>query len=370
VGSRPCLLSSRLWLRRYDADAWVVVDDLVEGVAMGGTRMTAAVTEAELAALARAMTHKLALVDLPIGGAKAGIRPRGPVTDRAGLMRAFGQAAAPLLHGGVYLGCDLGTGYADRDRWLAAAGYDLARQPGAAKLRIDWAGFWRGVVDVTGLGVATAVLAGLRAAGVTGPQRVTVQGFGTVGRSVAQHLAGHGHRVVAVADVRGTVADPAGLPVAALVAATGADGTVDRDALPASVRRCPGERAWLDVDADVLVLAASAGAVDAATAGSVRAWLVVEGGNLSCTEAARRVLRGAGRTVLPDVVVNVGAAAVVGCVLTGVAPADLPLAELTAWLREWVSAKVTRNCELVLELAAAGSADPVGELLAARAVAR
>src|SRR5215211_5883088 len=111
VGPRPCLLSSRLWLRQYDADAWVVVDDLVEGMAMGGTRMTTSVTEAELAELARAMTHKLALVDLPIGGAKAGIRPRGPVTDRAGLMRAFGRAAAPLLHGGVYLGCDLGTSY-------------------------------------------------------------------------------------------------------------------------------------------------------------------------------------------------------------------------------------------------------------------
>lgn len=369
MDSCPYLLSSTLCLGERGADAWVVVDDMVEGMAMGGTRMTVTVTEGELAGLARAMTHKLALVDLPIGGAKAGIRPRGPVADRAALMRSFGRAAAPLLHGGVYLGCDQGTRYADRDAYFAAAGYEFAQAPGARRLNIDWAQFWRSIVDITGFGVAMATLGALQAAGARGRQRVTIQGFGTVGRSVAWHLSAHGHRVVAVADAYGTVADPAGLPVAELVRGTSADGTLDRGGLPASVRLDGRDRAWLDVDADVLVLAAGAAALDERVAPAVRARMVVEGGNMSCTVPARRWLLRAGRTVLPGVVVNVGAAAVVGCVLTGLAPAGLALPQLVAWLREWVVAKITRNCALVQELAASGSVDPVAELLAARAVA-
>lgn len=62
-------------------------------------------------------------------------------------------------------------------------------------------------------------------------------------------------------------------------------------------------------------------------------------------------------------VVNVGGAAATGCVLAGLAPSDLPLPHLSEWLREWVSSRIARNCELVQELSASGSADPVAQLL-------
>ncbi|MFJ7910145.1 Glu/Leu/Phe/Val dehydrogenase dimerization domain-containing protein [Kitasatospora sp. NPDC096204] len=361
------MLSTALDLGQCQARGWVVVDSVVDGLAMGGTRMTEGVTERELAGLARAMTHKLALVDLPIGGAKAGIAPDpGATVERRAVMRGFGRAAAPLLHGGVYLGCDQGTTYADRQLAFEAAGYDVTRRPGTTRLTVDWAELWDHMADITGFGVAVAVLGALRASGTRTPQRVAVQGFGTVGRAVAGHLAAHGHRVVAVADVRGTVEDQRGLPVAELAALTSSDGTIDRSRLPARVTVHGPGQAWLHVDADVLVLAASASAVDEEAVPAVRARLVVEGGNMSCTAPARRLLREAGHTVLPDVVVNVGGAAATGCVLAGLAPSDLPLPRLSAWLREWVSGRVARNCELVQELSASGSADPVAELLSSR----
>ncbi|WP_433261798.1 Glu/Leu/Phe/Val dehydrogenase dimerization domain-containing protein [Actinosynnema sp. CS-041913] len=363
------LFSTTLTLPDCDATGWVVVDSMVDGLAMGGTRMTTTVDEVELASLARAMTHKLALVDLPIGGAKAGIRPNGPVRDRHALMRTFGQVTRPLLHGGVYLGCDQGTTHPDRDEFFAAAGYDIAGRPGATRLDVDWAEFWRSMVDITGFGVATAALSSLRAANAKTPQRVVLQGFGTVGRGVAQHLAAHGHRVVAVADVLGTVEDPAGLPVDKLIACTSTDGTIDRSGLPASVRAHGGDRAWLKVDADVLVLAAGADAIDESVVSSVRAGIIVEGGNMSCTKPARRMLGEAGRTVLPDVVVNVGGAAVTGCIIAGVAPDGLTVPGMSAWLRNWIAGKVTKNCELIAELSASGSAEPVAELLADRNIA-
>ncbi|MGW1176553.1 Glu/Leu/Phe/Val dehydrogenase dimerization domain-containing protein [Kitasatospora sp. NPDC002543] len=366
-GARPAsapVLSTTLNLPECRARGWVVVDSMVDGLAMGGTRMTPTVTEQELAGLARAMTHKLALVGLPIGGAKAGIAPDpDAAVERQEVMRGFGRAAAPLLHGGVYLGCDQGTTYADRRLAFEAAGYDVTRRPGTTRLTVGWAELWDHMADITGYGVAVAVLGALRASGARTPQRVAIQGFGTVGRAVAAHLAAHGHLVVAVADVRGTVEDQQGLPVAELTALTSSDGTIDRSRLPARVTAHGPGRAWLHVDADVLVLAASASAVDEEAVPEVRARLVVEGGNLSCTAPARRLLREAGHTVLPDVVVNVGGAAATGCVLTGLAPSDLPLPRLSAWLRDWVSGRVARNCELVQELSASGSADPVTQLL-------
>ncbi|MER6910526.1 Glu/Leu/Phe/Val dehydrogenase dimerization domain-containing protein [Streptomyces sp. NPDC000594] len=371
VGVARPTLSTTVDLPGSGARGWVVVDSLVDGLAMGGTRMTPTVTERELTALARAMTHKLALVGLPIGGAKAGIAPGpGATAERHTVLRAFGRATAPLLHGGVYLGCDQGTTYADRHMVFEAAGYDVTRRPGATRLTVGWGELWDHMADITGYGVAVAVLGALRAAGTRAPQRVVVQGFGTVGRAVAHHLAARGHRVVAVADVRGTVEDPRGLPVAELIAHTGGDGTIDRTRLPTAVRVHGPGRAWLAVDADVLVLAASPAAVDEEAVPGVRAGLVVEGGNLSCTGPARRLLRESGHTVLPDVVVNVGGAAATGCVLAGLAPSDLPLPRLSAWLRAWVADRITANGELVQELSASGSIDPVAELLTSRGARR
>ncbi|WP_409490940.1 Glu/Leu/Phe/Val dehydrogenase dimerization domain-containing protein [Amycolatopsis sp. cmx-11-12] len=361
------LSSTRLGLPGCDTEAWVVVDSMVDGMAMGGTRMTRDVTEVEVAGLARAMTVKLALAGLPIGGAKAGIRPHGQVTDRDRVLRAFGSSVAPLLHGGIYLGCDQGTTHADRDLFLAAAGYDVRNRAGAARLQVDWRELWHDLTDITGYGVGIATLTALTAAGREGPQRVVVQGFGTVGRAAAAFLAEHGHSVVAIADIEGTIEDPAGLPIPALLAATDAAGTVDRSGLPGSVR-CSDSSAqrWLDVPADITILAAGASAIDESAVSRVRADFIVEGGNMSCTPGARSALHKAGVCVLPDVVVNVGGAAVTGCVLTGVAPSDLPPAQLRQWLREWIGDTITRNCDAITRLTAAADPDPVSTLLALR----
>ncbi len=79
---------------------------LVDGIAIGGTRTSDELNEAELRELARAMTVKLGLVGLRAGGAKAGIRycPGPGRPERADVLRDFGRVAAPWLHGGVYLG--------------------------------------------------------------------------------------------------------------------------------------------------------------------------------------------------------------------------------------------------------------------------
>ncbi|HEX8092813.1 Glu/Leu/Phe/Val dehydrogenase dimerization domain-containing protein, partial [Jatrophihabitans sp.] len=277
---------------RNDTDSltgWVVVDSLVDGMAMGGTRMTGSVTEREVCDLAAAMTVKLALAGLRIGGAKAGIVSVPEHRDQ--VLRAFGRSVAPLLHGGVYLGCDQGTTHDDRDLFFAAAGFDVVRKPGITRLRSDWTELWTHLKDITGYGVAESALETLRLRADDRLRRVAIQGFGTVGRSVAKNLEAHGHRIVAVADILGTVSAPAGLPIARLLEITDPAGTIDRAQLPDSVTVLSEPEAWLDVDADVLVLAAGGAAIREDNLSRLRADVVVEGGNLCCTAAAKRSLR-------------------------------------------------------------------------------
>ncbi|MEO6500474.1 MAG: Glu/Leu/Phe/Val dehydrogenase dimerization domain-containing protein [Jatrophihabitantaceae bacterium] len=361
---RSPLLSTAVRDRAHSLTGWVVVDSLVDGMAMGGTRMTGSVTEQELCDLAAAMTVKLALAGLRIGGAKAGIVSVPEHRDQ--VLRAFGRSVAPLLHGGVYLGCDQGTTHDDRDLFLAEAGFDVRARPGVTQLREDWTQVWRHLKDITGYGVAESALETLRQRADERLCRVVVQGFGTVGRSVAKNLEAHGHRIVAVADVLGAISAPDGLPIARLLEITDQAGTIDRSALPDSVTVLSQPEAWLDVEADVLVLAAGGGAIREDNLSRLRAEVIVEGGNLCCTAAAKQALRATGAVVIPDVVANVGAAAASGSILTGIAPSDVPTGELVRWLFDWVGERVRRNTRAVLDIAAAHGGDPIPALLAAR----
>ncbi|MEK0100888.1 glutamate dehydrogenase, partial [Streptomyces sp. A475] len=159
---------------------------------------------------------------------------------------------------------------------------------------------------VGGCGVAESVLAALDRAGVPYEgTRVSVQGLGTMGGATARFLARAGLRIVAVADVKGTVANPEGLDVDALLAARDAYGTVDRSALREGDRELPGD-AWLSADAEVLVPAAVSYAVDAANQEQITARWIVEAANMPVLPEAEELLARRGITVLPDVVVNSG----------------------------------------------------------------
>lgn len=319
------ILSETYVDRSAGFQGFVVVDTAVTGQAMGGIRMTADVTRDHVAELARLMSLKLALPNLRIGGAKAGIQcglPYGAERDR--VLREFGKRIAPLLASGIYLGSDQGITYRDRAVIFDAAGYDETAISPNASLPSSWQQMWEDLADITGHGVTEAASLAARRFGLWHDEiTIAVQGFGIVGRGVAQGLANLGGRVVAVADKFGTVAAPSGLPVDALVAATDPAGTIDRSALPGNVQTSAAPDAWLDVDADILVLAAGGHALHADNVERTRAKLVVEGANVPCSPAALKVLAGRGVRVVPGIVANSGSATVTALVLTG-ALADSP----------------------------------------------
>ncbi|MEU0783144.1 Glu/Leu/Phe/Val dehydrogenase dimerization domain-containing protein [Streptomyces sp. NPDC006173] len=304
---------------------FLVVDRLVRGVASGGLRMRPGCTLEEVTGLARGMTMKEALhYDpdgryVPLGGAKGGI-DCDPQDPRAyDLLVRYLRAMRPYIESFWTTGEDLGLSQDLVDRAAGEAGlvssiqavYPLLDDETAARRRL--ADAFAVEVDGIGLdelaggcGVAESVLAALDRAGVAyAGTRVAVQGLGTMGGATARFLTRAGLKVVAVADVKGTLANPDGLDVEALLAARDAYGTVDRAALRPGDRELPGD-AWLSADAEVLVPAAVSYAVDAANQAGIRARWVVEAANMPVLADAEELLAARGVVVLPDVVVNSG----------------------------------------------------------------
>lgn len=302
---------------------YLVVDRLVRGVCSGGLRMREGCTPDEVAGLARVMTMKEAVHydpqarSVPLGGAKGGIDcdPRDP--EAYGVLVRYLRAMRPHLKHFWNTGEDLGLTQETVESAAAEAGlsstieavYPLLDDVEAAlqRLRAGFAVQVDGIgLDelVGGCGVAEAVLTALDRAGTPyGEIRAAVQGMGTMGGATARFLSRAGVRIVAVADVEGTVADPGGLDVEALLAARDAHGTVDRSALPPGAKLLPGE-AWLATDAEVLVPAAVSYAVDAVNQAQIRARWIAEAANMPVVPQAEELLAARGITVLPDVVVN------------------------------------------------------------------
>ncbi|MER8222253.1 Glu/Leu/Phe/Val dehydrogenase dimerization domain-containing protein [Streptomyces sp. NPDC094143] len=304
---------------------FLVVDRLVRGVASGGLRMRPGCTLDEVTGLARGMTMKEALhYDpasrcVPLGGAKGGIDcdPRDP--GAYPLLVRYLRAMRPYVESMWTTGEDLGLSQDTVDRAVAEAGLVSSIQA-VYPLLDDEAGARRQLADAFavevdgigldelagGCGVAEAALTALDRAGVPHRgTRVALQGLGTMGGATARFLSRAGLRIVAVADLKGTIANPAGLDVGALLAARDAHGTVDRSALRPGDVELPGD-AWLSADAEVLVPAAVSYAVDAENQRHITARWIVEAASMPVRPEAELLLAGRGVSVLPDVVVNSG----------------------------------------------------------------
>jgi len=157
--------------------------------------------------------------------------------------------------------------------------------------------------EATGAGVVMVAERACRRLGFELRGRVcVVQGFGNVGGVAASELHEHGARVVAVSDVSGGVYDERGLDIPALHEHVSRHGSL---AGYEGCERITNEQ-LLELECDVLVLAAREDQLTAANADRVRASLIVEGANGPTTIEADEILRERGIPVVPDVLANAG----------------------------------------------------------------
>ena len=293
--------------------AYRVVHNRVFGPGKGGIRYHPDVTMEEVISLAKLMTWKCALVNIPFGGAKGGV-----VCDVKNLSerelrritRRFTSEMADVI--GPYTDIPAPDLYTSEQTmaWIFDT-YDVLHpnynnRPVVTGKPIGMGGsWWRH--EATGYGCVYAARRFLSKALIPGQQdlagaRVAIQGFGDVGAMAAKAFFRDGARIIAISDSQGGVYREAGIDPGDVEAFKAEHGTVV--GMPDTMTITNAE--LLELECDILMPAALGNQIHAGNAGNIKASLIVEGANNPTTPAADEVLKKRGIYVLPDIVANAG----------------------------------------------------------------
>src|SRR4051795_7848106 len=300
-------------LRRDDGSIQVyagyrVQHSSVLGPTKGGMRYDPEVSLGECAALATWMTWKCALLRLPYGGAKGGIRCDSHALSQRELEKLTRRFTSELIREiGPQTDIpapDMATNEQTMawmmDTYSMQMGHVVPEVVTGKPISIGGSVFRR---EATGAGVVmvseqACTKLGWSLAG----QRCVVQGFGNVGGVAASELHDKGAKVVAVSDISGGVHDENGLSIPELHAYVAQHGSLagyDRG------ERVSNEE-LLELPCDILVLAAREDQVTGENAGRIQARVVAEGANGPTSVEADAILGERGILVLPDVLTNAG----------------------------------------------------------------
>jgi glutamate dehydrogenase (NAD(P)+) len=300
-------------LRRDDGHYQVfpgyrVQHSTVLGPTKGGIRYDSEVSLGECAALATWMTWKCALLRLPYGGAKGGIRcdvrtlsPREleRLTRRftSELVREIGpQTDIPAP--------DMATNEQTMawmmDTYSMLVGHAVPEVVTGKPISVGGSIFRR---EATGAGVVMTAERACHRLGIElDTQSCVVQGFGNVGGVAASELHDQGATVVAVSDVSGGLHNASGLDIPELHAYVVEHGSLEGYE---GGQRISNEE-LLELPCDMLIVAAREDQLTSENAGRVHAKLIVEGANGPTTLEADAILAERGIPVVPDILANAG----------------------------------------------------------------
>lgn len=278
------------------------------GPGKGGVRYHPDVTLSEVMALSAWMTIKNAVVNVPYGGAKGGIRVDPKLLSMPELERMTRRYTSEI---NILLGPDKDIPAPDMNTneqvmaWMMDT-YSVNQgrtTTGVVTGKPISLGGSLGRRDATGRGVFVTACAAAAKIGLAIPgARIAVQGFGNVGEAAARIFHDAGSRLVAVQDVGGTIYHPAGIDPYALKQHLLVGGKIGE--FPGATLIAPSE--FWSLDCDILVPAAVEGQLTADNAGGIRAQMIVEGANGPTTPAADAILHERNVLVVPDVLANAG----------------------------------------------------------------
>ena len=287
----------------------------------GGIRFSLAVNQDEVMALAALMTYKCAIVNVPFGGGKGGIKIDPKKYSAYNLEKITRRYTAELIKknfigpGTDVPAPDYGTG-AREMAWILDT--YVAMHPG----EIDAAGCVtgkpvsqggvRGRTEATGLGIfyglrevcnMQTVMDKLKlTTGVEG-KRVCVQGLGNVGYHAAYFFKEAGAKIVGLAEYEGAIWNNDGLDL---------DAVVEHRKKNGSIHNFPGATNFentgeaLEMDCDILIPAALENVINGENAARIKAKIIGEGANGPLTPDADEILALKGIIVVPDMYLNAG----------------------------------------------------------------
>ena len=287
----------------------------------GGIRFSEFVNDDEVKALASLMTYKCAIVNVPFGGAKGGIKinPRNySAYELEKITRRYTSELVKknFIGPGIDVPApDYGTGEREM-AWIVDTYQSL--KPG----EIDAAGCVTGKPisqggvhgrkEATGLGVfyGTREVCNISdimnklglSVGIEG-KRVIVQGLGNVGYHSAKFFREHGAKVIAIAEYEGAVYNENGLNEEELFQHRKATGKILDFA---GAKNIANSADALELDCDILVPAALENVIDADNAPRIKAKIIAEAANGPLTPEADEIFIKKGVLVIPDMYLNAG----------------------------------------------------------------
>lgn len=321
---------------------FVVIDNTALGPGKGGIRMTSTVSVEEVAQLARAMTWKNALADLPFGGAKSGILADNKQLlpqKKEQIVRAFSEAIKEICPAQYIAGPDMNMAEQDMAWFAEANGNQNACTGKPASM-----GGLPHELGSTGYGVflatkvaATKISLNLKEA------RVAIEGFGNVGWFAAKFLSEAGAKVVAVSDSKGVVYDPNGLEFKKLDTVKKKTGSVinysPKSGRGKANKSNKDNSSILTVPADILITAAIPDLIRSGDVDALAFRLIVEGSNIPMTYDVEELCMRKGILVVPDIIANAGG--VISSYVEFIGGTEQQMFPL-------VEEKILRNVELIL----------------------
>jgi len=286
-----------------------VIHSNILGPSKGGIRYDMSVRMDEVKALAAWMTWKCAVVDIPFGGAKGGIKCN-PRQMSAGeierLTRAYTFAMAEIFGPDRDIPApDMGTGPKEMawmmDAYSRIQGMTVNNVVTGKPLVL---GGSLGRAEATGRGVMVSTLAAMVKLKINPYQAsIAVQGFGNVGSYASLLLEERGCRVVAISDLSGAYYNVKGIPVEkAIEYRDSNNGHLEGFEM---AEKISGED-LLTLKVDVLVPAATEDVITTKNAEKINVRLIVEGANGPTSANADPIINDKGIMVVPDILANAG----------------------------------------------------------------
>ncbi|MCA0359751.1 MAG: Glu/Leu/Phe/Val dehydrogenase [Armatimonadetes bacterium] len=279
------------------------------GPTKGGLRFHPDVDVSETTALAMWMTWKCAVVNIPYGGAKGGVKVNTKelsIRELEKLTRRF------ITEINIVVGersdipaPDIGTNAKVMgwimDTYSMQAGYTV---PGVVTGKPLELGGSEGRVEATGRGVIVCTIEACKMMNMPlEGARVVVQGFGNVGSVAARLAEREGAKVIAISDGTGGIYNPNGLPINDLyIKYSGVEGGIQ------NYQDCTKitNKELLELECDILIPAAIQAQITKENAPNIKAKLIVEGANGPTTLEADQILADKGIIVVPDILANAG----------------------------------------------------------------
>ncbi len=290
---------------------FLVIDNTVLGPGKGGIRMTPDFSKEENFRLARVMTWKNALAELPFGGAKSGIIANAKKiikSEKKAIMEAFSRALKPVCPSQYVAAPDMYTGEEEM-KWFAETNGSMKACTGKPK---ELGGIPH-ELGSTGFGVFHSTLVAAEHYGLDiKNSTVAIQGFGNVGSFVAKFLSEVGAKIISISDSKGCLNVPNGINFEKLLKIKKETGSVvnysekavkSRDMHPSQIYKCD---MLFELPVDILIPAAVTDVINKNNVDRVDAKIIVEAANIPIPHDIENILHERDILIVPDFVANAG----------------------------------------------------------------